>query len=52
MLVGKRGHLRQVGDAQDLAGLRQRLQLAAYGFGRPSADSGIDLVKDQGGGRS
>ena len=40
-------HLRQVRDAQRLAGVAQPAQLAADDFGHAAADAGIDLVEDQ-----
>ena len=47
--IGTAGHLRQVGHDQDLAILRQALELTAEDGGFGTADAGVDLVKDPGG---
>ncbi len=45
--LGERRDLRQVGDAQDLAPLGQRAQLAADRARRLAADARVDLVEDE-----
>ena len=52
VMVGEGGDLGKVGDAKDLVRPRQALELFAYRLGRPAADSGVDLVEDQGALRS
>ena len=47
MLIRKRRNLRQMGDAQHLLPLGQRLQLSPHRLRRPPADADIDLVEDQ-----
>src|SRR5215471_16165944 len=47
--IAAAGDLRQVGDAEDLTGFRQGLQLTADDLGHPAANASIDLVKDQSG---
>ena len=47
MVVGARGHLRQVGHAQHLAVAPQALQQPAHGGGDGTAHAGIDLVEHQ-----
>ena len=46
-MVGEGGNLRQVSDAEYLVGARQRLQLFPHRFGRPTANSGVDLIEHQ-----
>src|ERR1700722_10839016 len=48
VLIGKRGNLRKVRDAQHLIGLRQRLQFFADRLRRAAANSGIDFVEHEG----
>src|SRR6185436_21180438 len=48
VVVGEARHLRQVGDGEDLAALREALELAAHGGGFAAADAGVDLVEDHG----
>ena len=46
--VGRRRHLRQVGDAHDLMAAPQLLEHPAHDLGHPPADAGIHLVEHQG----
>src|SRR5579859_3678463 len=48
MLIGKRGDLRQVGNAEHLMTAAKGLQLPAHGLGGAASDAGINFVEDQG----
>ena len=47
MMVGVRGDLREMRDAQNLPSRTERLQLAADGRSDGAADAGIDFVEYQ-----
>ena len=47
MLVGERRDLREVGDDEHLAALRERAQPPADLDRGPAADAGVDLVEDE-----
>ena len=47
MLIGEGGDLGQMGDAQDLLGAAQRLELLADRFGGAASNADIDLIEDQ-----
>ena len=49
VVVGLRGDLRQVGDAEHLAPIRQFAQAAAHDASDPGADTRVHFVEDQGG---
>ena len=48
MLIGEGGDLRQVGDAEDLLGAAEGLELLADGLGGAASDADVDFVEDQG----
>ncbi len=50
VLVGEGGDLRQMGDAEDLLGFGQGLELLADGLGCATADADVDFVEDEGAG--
>ena len=47
MLVGERSDLRQVGYAEYLMALPQRLQFFSDGFSSTASDTGVNFVEDQ-----
>ena len=47
MLVGVRGDLREVGDAQHLMMFRQPLESAADRLGDRAADAGVGFIEEQ-----
>ena len=51
VLIGEGGDLREVGDAQNLLGAGERLELLADSFGGAASDADVDLIEDQRAGR-
>jgi len=47
LMIGRRGHLRQMGDAHDLMALAQLLEHAPDDFRHSTADAGIHFIEDQ-----
>ena len=47
MLIGEGGDLRQMGDAENLLGAAEGLELLADGFGGAASDADVDFVEDQ-----
>src|SRR5271165_5569101 len=48
MLIGEGGDLGEVGDAEDLLGFGERLELLSNGFGGAASDADVDFVEDEG----
>ena len=47
MLIRESGDLREVGDAEDLLGAGERLQLLADSLGGTASDADVDFVEDE-----